>query len=220
MAGNRVLLIQPLELLAGYANGIFPMAHSAGDPSLSWYDPPRRGILPLDGVHASRTLIRDLGRGGWTATLDDDFDAIVRQCGERAETWINAPLRKLYAQLHQTGHAHALAVYKNGALAGGLFGVSLGGAFFGESMFSTQTSGSRMALVWLANHLERCGFMLLDTQYLTPHLASMGGIEITRLDYRTRLARALRTPADFRAWPLSAAQALAQSLRMKRAATD
>lgn len=212
--------LTPSQLLTGYANGVFPMANSAGDPRLSWYDPLRRGVLPLDGVHASRSLIRDLARGGWSATLTPDFGAVVGHCGDRAETWINAPLRCLYAQLHDIGHAHALAVHKGGTLAGGLFGVSLGGAFFGESMFSTQASGSRMALLWLTDHLQRCGYTLLDTQYLTPHLASMGGVEITRRAYRSRLARALRTPADFAAQPLRSAEELAQELRRKPAAQD
>ena len=200
-------------LLRGYANGVFPMAYSADDPQLYWFDPPRRGILPVGGVHASRSLIRSLARGGWSADASPDFDAIVRACADRPETWINAPLRRLYAELHALGHAHALAVMQGGQLAGGIFGVTLGGAFFGESMFSTRTNGSKMALVWVSDHLARCGFTLFDTQYLTPHLATMGGREISRLDYQSRLARALPRTADFRARPPASGEALLAGLR-------
>lgn len=199
----------PMQLLAGYAQGIFPMARAADDPRLYWFNPPFRGILPVGGVHMSRSLRRSLARGGWTADASPDFDRIVRHCADRPETWINAPLLQLYHRLHDSGHAQALAVYQDGALAGGIFGVTLGGAFFGESMFSTRTDGSKMALVWLSDHLSRCGFTLFDTQYLTPHLASMGGVEITREDYRARLAHALRQPADYHALPLRSAAELA-----------
>lgn len=209
--------LTPAELLAGYANGIFPMAGSAGDPRLSWFNPPRRGILPVGGVHASRSLLRELARGGWTADAAPGFDAIVDHCANRPETWINAPLRALYAALHEAGHAHALAVHKGGVLAGGLFGVSLGGAFFGESMFSTQPSGSRMALLWLSDHLHRCGFTLLDTQYRSAHLASMGGLEIPRPVYQARLAEALQLTARFDARPLQDGAGLLDTLRAQRA---
>ena len=198
----------PMQLLAGYAQGIFPMARAADDPQLYWFNPPRRGILPVGGVHMSRSLRRSLARGGWEADARPDFDRIVAHCADRPETWINAPLQNLYARLHKGGHAHALAVHQNGALAGGIFGVVLGGAFFGESMFSTRTNGSKMALVWLSDHLARCGFTLFDTQFLTPHLASMGGVEISREDYRARLAQALRQPADFHRRPLRPAAGL------------
>jgi len=200
-------------LLKGYANGVFPMAHAADDPQLYWFDPPWRGILPVGGVHASRSLIRSLARGGWTADASPDFDAIVMACADRAETWINTPLRQLYRDLHAAGHAHALAVSQDGQLAGGIFGVTLAGAFFGESMFSTRRNGSKMALVWISDHLARCGFTLFDTQYLTPHLATMGGIEISRKQYRARLAQALAQTADFHTRPLRSAEALVESLR-------
>ncbi|ARJ70553.1 leucyl/phenylalanyl-tRNA--protein transferase [Paracoccus contaminans] len=209
--------LTPAELLAGYANGIFPMAGSAGDPGLSWFNPPRRGILPVGGVHASRSLLRELARGGWTADAAPRFDLIVDHCANRPETWINAPLRALYAALHEAGHAHALAVYKGGVLAGGLFGVSLGGAFFGESMFSTQASGSRIALLWLSDHLDRCGFTLLDTQYRSAHLASMGGLEIPRPVYQARLAEALQLTVRFDERPLQDAAGLLDTLRARRA---
>lgn len=198
-ARGLTVTLTPGQLLAGYAHGIFPMAASATDPSLHWFNPPLRGVLPIGGVHASRSLRRSLRRGGWAATTRPDFSAIVAHCANRRETWINAPLKRLYAELHAAGHAHALAVTQDGVLAGGIFGVTLGGAFFGESMFSTRTDGSKMALLWTSDHLARCGYTLFDTQYLTPHLASMGGYEIGRREYRSRLAEALRQPADFTA---------------------
>lgn len=206
----RPALTAPM-LLSGYAQGVFPMAEGAGDPRLFWFDPPARGILPVGGVHCSRSLARDLRRGGWTADPAPDFSAIVAACADRAETWINAPLARLYDELHSLGHAHALAVYRGGALAGGVFGVTLGGAFFGESMFSRQANGSKAALVWLSDHLARCGFTLLDTQYLTPHLASMGGVEIARHVYRRRLTRAIGLRADFRSCQLVPAEVLGRT---------
>lgn len=200
------------QLLSGYAHGVFPMAESALDPRLYWFDPPLRGILPIGGVHASRSLIRDLKRGGWSAHLDGDFDALVAACADRDVTWINEPLSKLYQQLHATGHAHGLEIRHNGSFAGGIFGVTLGGAFFGESMVSARRNGSKMALLWASSHLARCGFRLFDTQFLTPHLARMGGVEIERDDYQARLQIALRSPADFHAAALPSADQLLQEI--------
>lgn len=196
------------QLLGGYALGVFPMAQAAASPRLNWFDPPYRGILPVGSVHASRSLRRSLRGGGWTATTRPDFDSIVAHCADRPETWINATLARTYAELHALGHAHALAVEHDGKLAGGIFGVTLGGAFFGESMFSKRTDGSKMALVWLSRHIADCGFVLFDTQYLTRHLASMGGQEITRTSYRRRLSQALTHEADFHARPLRDAEGL------------
>lgn len=205
-------MLTPGQLLAGYAQGIFPMAESAGSAQLHWFDPPRRGILPIGGVHASRSLRRDLRRGGWSARLDGDFDAVVAACADRDETWINAELRALYRDLHRNGHAAALEIRRNGEIAGGIFGVTLGAAFFGESMVSQQENGSRMALIWLSSHLARCGFVLFDTQFLTPHLARMGGVEIPRSAYRDRLARALSRRADIDRHPLPGADQLWQEI--------
>lgn len=181
----------PAQLLAGYAVGVFPMATAAWDPQLHWYDPPRRGVLPIGGLHASRSLLRNLKRGGWSATLNADFAATITGCAARDETWINGPLTRLYAQLHRAGHAHSLEVWYEDALVGGLFGVTLGGAFFGESMFSTRTDASKLGLLWLSSQLQRCGFTLLDTQFITPHLATLGGREIPRAEYQRRLEAAL-----------------------------
>lgn len=205
-------MLTPAQLLQGYARGVFPMADSADDPRLFWHDPPRRGIVPVGGVHASRSLLRDLRRVGWSAHLDGDFDAVVAACARRDTTWINEPLARLYHQLHKAGHAHALTVRHDGDFAGGIFGVTLGAAFFGESMVSARTNGSKMALLWLSDHLARCGFTLFDTQFLTPHLARMGGREISRDDYHRRLFHALRQPADVLSWPLPTADQLWQDM--------
>lgn len=205
-------MLTPAQLLQGYARGVFPMADHADDPRLFWYDPPRRGILPVGGVHAARSLLRDLRRGGWTAHLDDDFEGVVAACARRETTWINEPLGRLYGHLHRSGHAHAVTIRRDGVFAGGIFGVTLGAAFFGESMVSARTNGSRMALLWMSSHLARCGFTLFDTQFLTPHLARMGGLEISRDDYRMRLSRALRQPADLMSFPLPTAGQLWQDM--------
>lgn len=205
-------MLTPAQLLQGYAQGVFPMADSADDPRLFWYDPPRRGIIPVGGIHASRSLRRDLRRGGWSAHLDGDFDAVVAACAQRETTWINEPLARLYQRLHHAGHAHALTIRHAGAFAGGIFGVTLGAAFFGESMVSARTNGSKMALLWMSSHLARCGFTLFDTQFLTPHLARMGAREISREDYHRRLFHALRQPADLFSHPLPRADQLWQEM--------
>ncbi|MBM3605264.1 MAG: leucyl/phenylalanyl-tRNA--protein transferase [Alphaproteobacteria bacterium] len=205
-------MISPAQLLAGYARGVFPMAESAEDDRLYWFDPPMRGIFPVGGVHASRSLLRDLRRGGWSAHLDGNFDAVVAACADRETTWINSPLARLYRRLHDAGHAHAIEVRHGGCFAGGIFGVTLGGAFFGESMVSARTNGSKMALIWISGHLMRCGFALFDTQFLTPHLARMGGSEIPRVDYKQRLAAAIAKKADFRACDLPSSDQLWQDM--------
>lgn len=202
----------PARLLDAYARGIFPMADSAEDNRLFWVDPPMRGVFPVCRVHAARSLRRDLRRGDWQARIAEDFDAIVAGCAARETTWINAPLRQLYLRLHALGHAHAIEIRRHGTLAGGIFGVTLGGAFFGESMFSAQRNGSRMALLWTSSHLQRCGYRLFDTQFLTPHLARMGAIEIPRDAYRRQLSAALQIPARFDAAPLVDADQLWQEI--------
>ncbi|WP_378944313.1 leucyl/phenylalanyl-tRNA--protein transferase [Paracoccus sp. R86501] len=205
-------MLTPSQLLTGYARGVFPMAESADDDRLYWFDPPMRGVLPIGGVYASRSLLRDLRRGGWSAHLDSDFDRIVAICGDRDTTWINAPLARLYGQLHRGGHAHAIEIRHDGSFAGGLFGVTLGAAFFGESMVSARTNGSKMALLWASDHLARCGFTLFDTQFLTPHLARMGGTEIGRETYQKRLSLALKRVADFTAHEPRSADQLWQDM--------
>lgn len=201
------------ELLIAYARGIFPMAAATDEDELYWFNPDPRGILPLGRLHASRSLRRDLRQGGWSARHAVDFDAVVSACANRDETWINAPLKRLYRELYELGHAHALEVFKDGKLAGGIYGVTLGGAYFGESMFSTQRSGSRMALLWMDDLLRKAGYRVFDTQYLTAHLASMGGREIPRQIYRRMLAEALSiTAPDLGQIALPSAQLLAQEM--------
>ena len=189
--------LTPELLLRAYAAGIFPMAESRDDPELFWVDPKARGVIPLDGFHVSRSLARRLRAGGLSATVDAAFGEVVAACADRDETWINHRIEALYGDLFAHGYAHSVEVWQDGALAGGVYGIALGGAFFGESMFSRRTDGSKAALAWLVDRLRQGRFRLFDTQFLTDHLASLGAIEISRRAYRAELALALAAPADF-----------------------
>ncbi|MBB3951110.1 leucyl/phenylalanyl-tRNA--protein transferase [Aureimonas jatrophae] len=193
--------ITPQLLLRAYAAGIFPMAENAHDPFIHWMDPQRRGILPLDGLHVPRSLVKTIRQGRYEVHVDRAFAAVVDACAEpapgREQTWINAEIRRLYLGLYAIGHAHSVEAWNGDRLEGGLYGVSLGGAFFGESMFSRATDASKVALVFLWDRLVRGGYTLLDTQFKNDHLARFGAIEIRRADYRERLARAIEIPADF-----------------------
>ena len=189
--------ITPDTLLRAYAQGIFPMAEGRDDPAIHWVDPRRRGILPLDGFHLSRSLARSLRRGGFTLTTDQAFASVVTACADRPETWISHRIQALYQALHTQGHAHSIEVWQNGHLVGGVYGVVLGAAFFGESMFSRVTDASKIALAHAVQVLRAGGFQLFDTQFLTPHLASLGGLEIPRARYQHLLALALARPARF-----------------------
>jgi leucyl/phenylalanyl-tRNA--protein transferase len=191
--------ITPELLLRAYAAGVFPMAEGRDDPVLHWVDPPRRGVLPLDRFHLSRSLRRRMLRSAWRIGIDRDFAGVMAGCADRPETWINATIRKLCLALHARGFAHSLEVWEGEALVGGVYGVALGGAFFAESMFSRRTDASKVALACLVDRLSQAGFSLLDTQFLTPHLASLGGVEISRAAYRSRLAVALDQQARFAA---------------------
>lgn len=191
--------LAPDRLLAAYAAGIFPMAEGRADPEVHWVLPRRRGILPLDGFRISRSLRRTILRAPLAIGIDSDFAGVLAGCADRPETWINAPIAAAYLALHRAGHAHSLEVREAGRLVGGIYGVALGGAFFGESMFSGRRDASKVALAYLVDRLRAAGFVLFDTQFLTPHLASLGGIEIDRADYRRRLDRALAVAADFAA---------------------
>jgi leucyl/phenylalanyl-tRNA---protein transferase len=188
--------LTPELLVSAYARGIFPMGESATGAGLSWYEPQRRGVLPLEGFHISRSLIRTRRRGDFRFSCDAAFRAVMDGCADRPETWINAPIRRVFEELHARGLAHSVEVWEGGRLAGGVYGLALGGAFMAESMFSARTDGSKLALAELVARLRVGGFSLLDTQYLTPHLASLGGVEVTRSAYRTRLAQALTLTAD------------------------
>ncbi|MFQ8429940.1 leucyl/phenylalanyl-tRNA--protein transferase [Amaricoccus sp. W119] len=196
--------LTPRLLLRAYASGVFPMADDAEAEDLFWIDPLRRGVLPLDEMHISRRLARDFLRKEFEIRVDADFAGTVEACAERENTWINREIHRLYAGLHRMGHAHSVEVWQEDRLVGGLYGVTLGAAFFGESMFSRMRDASKFALVALVARLRAGGFTLLDTQFITPHLESLGAVEISREAYHARLADALRRPADFRALPAEA----------------
>ena len=184
-------------LLRAYAAGIFPMAESRESGRIHWVDPRHRGIFPLDAFHISRSLHRRIGTWNYTIRTNTDFRGVVTGCGARPETWINDDIFALYAQLHMAGQAHSLEVWEGDALVGGVYGVTLGAAFFGESMFSRRVDASKVALAWLIHRLRAGGFVLFDTQFLTPHLASLGAIEISRAEYHRRLHEAIARPARF-----------------------
>jgi leucyl/phenylalanyl-tRNA---protein transferase len=190
--------ITPQVLLKAYACGIFPMAESAEDNALYWIEPERRGILPLDSVHVPRRLARTIRKGGFEVRIDNDFDAVVAGCAApragRRSTWINGRIRNLYADLFTMGHCHTVEVWEGGELIGGLYGVHLGRAFFGESMFSKARDASKIALVYLVARLKFGGFELLDTQFLTGHLARFGAIEVGRAEFQRLLEAALYCP--------------------------
>ncbi|WP_171125514.1 MULTISPECIES: leucyl/phenylalanyl-tRNA--protein transferase [unclassified Ruegeria] len=191
--------LSPELLLHGYSIGIFPMAEHRDDPDLFWVDPKFRGVIPLNGFHISRSLARRIRNCGFSVTINQNFSGVVDGCADRADTWINAELRNLYQRLHQSGHAHSLEIWDGQALVGGVYGVSLGAAFFGESMFSRRTDASKIALAYLVDRLSRTGFQLFDTQFLTAHLASLGAIEVPRAQYRQALEDAIEASADFTA---------------------
>src|SRR5579872_1076401 len=208
--------ITPEVLLKAYACGIFPMAENADDPALYWIEPERRGIIPLDTFHVPSRLARTVRSTRYTVRIDRDFDAVIDGCAEptrgRARTWINTRIRTLYCRLHRRGHCHSVEVYDGDRLVGGLYGVSLGAVFFGESMFSRARDASKVALVHLVARLRQGGFTLLDTQFATEHLAQFGAIEIPRAEYRALLAEALRRNGDFHcAGVAEAVESLAQS---------
>lgn len=204
------LELTPETLLQAYRMGVFPMAESRESAELYWFDPVARGILPLDGMHLSRSLRRRLRNAPYRVTLDADFAGVIRGCAERDSTWINAEITALFCALHARGHAHSLELWEGAELVGGIYGLAQGGLFAGESMFSRRRDASKLALAYLVTHLARCGFVLFDTQYLTEHLASLGGIEISRAAYRARLARALKADASIHRHALPSAQDVLQ----------
>lgn len=189
--------LTPETLLSGYASGVFPMAESRENPEIFWVDPQRRGVIPLDGFHISRRLARTLRTSSFDIRINSDFAKTVEGCADRSETWINDEIFILYLELHKLGFAHSLEVWDSKTLVGGVYGVSLGGAFFGESMFSRRRDASKIALAYLVDRLDRCGFTLFDTQFVTSHLQSLGAKEISRNDYRKALFEALRVDANF-----------------------
>jgi leucyl/phenylalanyl-tRNA--protein transferase len=199
------LEITPEILLGAYSIGLFPMAESAKDRNLFWVDPEQRGIFPLDGLILSRSLSKTVRSDRFEVRIDHDFEAVIDGCSAaakgREKTWISARIKRLYRQLFDIGRVHTVECWADGALAGGLYGVHLGAAFFGESMFHRVTDASKVALVHLAARLSKGGFRLLDTQFVTPHLASLGAVEVSRQAYRRKLAEALAQEGNFWVWP-------------------
>ena len=204
-----VIEITPQVLLKAYTCGIFPMAESAEDPALYWIEPQQRGILMLDQVHVPRRLAKTIRQGVFVVRIDSDFDGVIEGCAAsrpgRRTTWINPKIRALYRDLHASGYCHTVETWLDGEMVGGLYGVALSGAFFGESMFSFRRDASKVALVYLCARLVHGGFSLLDTQFVTEHLKQFGAMEIGRAEFHQRLERALMHRADFSALPGDAA---------------
>ncbi|MGZ4967557.1 MAG: leucyl/phenylalanyl-tRNA--protein transferase [Chthoniobacterales bacterium] len=188
-------MIEPEVLLQGYRLGVFPMAMEDG--AIEWFSPDPRGILPLDGFHIPHALRRVLRRGTFEIRIDTSFAKVIRRCAARGETWINGEIIRSYINLHEHGWAHSVEAWAENKLAGGLYGVAIGGAFFGESMFHEKTDASKVALCALVEHLRAQRFVLLDTQWLTPHLKRFGGIQISRRDYIHLLTRAVALTRKF-----------------------
>jgi leucyl/phenylalanyl-tRNA---protein transferase len=210
--------VTPEVLLKAYACGIFPMAESAEDPALFWIEPEKRGVIPLDRFHIPSRLARTVRSDRFAVTVDCDFEAVLDGCAHpapgRQRTWINERIRLLYRKLYERRHCHSLEVYEGDKLVGGLYGVTLGRAFFGESMFHRARDASKVALVHLVARLKAGGFRLLDTQFVTDHLKTFGAIEVPRRQYHKLLEAALAGEGDFAALdmrrPITGAQALAQ----------
>ena len=198
---DDALELTPELMLRAYAAGIFPMAESRHTDEVFWVDPKRRGILPIDDVHVPRRLARTLRGDTFTITCNQHFEKVVRTCAEstarRKDTWINPPIEKAVNELHAMGFAHSIEAWRDGALVGGLYGISLGAAFFGESMFSRDRDASKIALIHLVARLRLCGFRLLDTQFVTDHLAQFGVVEVAARDYLVMLEEALKFQAGF-----------------------
>jgi leucyl/phenylalanyl-tRNA--protein transferase len=207
MSRDDILIeITPQVLMKAYACGIFPMAESADDPALHWIEPQNRGVLPLDAVHIPKRLKRTLRTTPLTVRIDTDYDGVIDGCAGSREgrdsTWINGRIRALYRELFRLRHCHTVEVWNGERLVGGLYGVALDGAFFGESMFSYERDASKIALVYLAARLIHGGFRLLDTQFVTEHLKQFGTIEIDRTAFHRRLEQALMHSGDFRRLPV------------------
>jgi len=226
LMANRETLVEitPEVLLKAYACGIFPMAESADDPGLHWHEPDERGVMPLDGFHVSDRLARTVRSERFLVRVDHDIDAVLDGCAEpapgRTRTWINRRIRTLYRKLYNIGHCHSVETYENGLLVGGLYGVSLGRAFFGESMFHRSRDASKIALVHLVARLNAGGFKLLDTQYVTDHLKTFGAIEVPKLQYHKLLETALVGEAEFGALPIDRPLSGDEALRLAATGID
>ena len=193
--------LTPALILRAYSCGLFPMAESKAERDVFWVDPETRGVIPLDDFHVPRRLARTVRGGHFRITVDRDFPRVVRGCARRTrrrpESWINGPIFEAYCALHRQGHAHSVEAWRDDTLVGGLYGVALEAAFFGESMFSVERDASKVALVHLVARLRAGGFSLLDTQFVTGHLSQFGAVEVPRASYLERLTEALKRPATF-----------------------
>jgi len=197
--------------MRAYAMGVFPMSEHRDDPDIFWVDPKRRGVFPIQDFHISRSLAKRIRQGGFRVSLNEDFEGVLDGCADRSDTWINDEIRSLYMALHRKSQAHSIEVWsEDNSLIGGVYGVTLGAAFFGESMFSRATDASKIALAYLTTHLMRCGFNLFDTQFLTPHLQSLGAIEISREIYLEELAKSVIKAADISAYSVPSAAEVVQ----------
>ena len=195
------LELTPELVLRAYGAGVFPMADNAQADDIYWVDPRKRGILPLNGFHLSRSLRKRILKADYRVRVDTAFSQVLDACADRPETWINPLIRELFIKLHHMGYAHSVEVWQDDRLVGGLYGLHIGSAFFGESMFSTARDSSKIALAWLVARLNAGGFTLLDTQFTTPHLESMGARAVPRQHYHELLDRALAKRAEFNSLP-------------------
>ncbi len=216
MHGGARVEITPELLLRAYAAGIFPMADDADDPALFWVEPRERGVIPLDGFHVGRRLARTVRSDAFEIRVDHDFDAVIAGCAspalDRGKTWISGRIRRLYGELFDCGHCHTVEAYREGRLVGGLYGVRLGAAFFGESMFHRERNASKVALVHLAARLRAGGFRLLDAQFVTDHLTQFGAVEMPQRVYKRGLGEAVDSQADWSVWPKDGTVTGAQAL--------
>lgn len=201
---DQIKQLTPEIVLRGYQVGVFPMADDRRGNTIGWYAPDPRAILPLDGFHVPSNLQKTVDRGVFDVCTDRAFEDVIRACAARTSTWISEEIIRVYTDLHRSGFAHSVECRLEGELVGGLYGVSIGGAFFGESMFYRESNASKVALVHLVDRMRAGGFMLLDTQYSTPHLEQFGVVEIPRAEYEHRLDAAISRSAEW--WPRHDAQ--------------
>jgi leucyl/phenylalanyl-tRNA---protein transferase len=206
---TAIVEITPEVLLKAYACGIFPMAETADDPGLYWIEPQKRGVIPIDGFHVPRRLARTVRRDRFEIRIDFNFEAVLSACAApapgREKTWINGRIRRLYTELYRRGHCHTVEAWRDGKLVGGLYGVRLGRAFFGESMFHRESDASKVALVHLVARLKRASFVLLDAQFITEHLWQFGAVEMDRARYQRVLTQAVQGSAPFDSTPMTGA---------------
>lgn len=191
------MVLTPDLIISAYANGYFPMPHPESQ-KICWFHPDPRAVLPLEGFRASRSLLKSIRQKQFRISVDEAFDAVMDGCADRPETWINEEIRQAFIELHQLGHTHSVEVWMGDRLVGGTYGLALRGAFFAESMFHKETDASKAALFGLVDHMKASGMSLLEIQYITPHLASLGGIEISSELYMEQLRKALGQPVSFK----------------------